>query len=381
LSRYPESTAPACPLALPGCTGHIRERGAQSCANCYRAQRRSEVFAASPAESVEADRAKLKSSSETVTLRKKYDESLRIIEALERRLDVAGAIDSTVDTFTIEPLVGSGTSEATPVIVASDWHLEERVGAEVGGLNTFNLGVFHERGHRFWRAAHRLVRLLHQDVQISTVVIALLGDFITGNIHGEENAELNELQPVHAIIEAQNMIASGIEFMLANTPYNFVITCHSGNHARTTKTTRFSAENGHSLEFLMYQHLAAYFRNEPRITFIVPEAPHSYLQIYDTTVRFQHGHMIKYGGGVGGIYIPTNKAIAQWNKARPADLDVFGHFHQLRDGGNFICNGSLIGYNGFALSIKADYEPPRQALFLMDKKRGRTASWPILLDK
>ena len=34
--------------------------------------------------------------------------------------------------------------------------------------------------------------------------------------------------------------------------------------------------------------------------------------------------------------------------------------------------------NAFALSIKADFEPPKQALFLMDKRRGRTCTWPIL---
>jgi hypothetical protein len=111
----------------------------------------------------------------------------------------------------------------------------------------------------------------------------------------------------------------------------------------------------------------------------VPDGPHSYMDIYDMTVRFQHGHMVKYGGGIGGIYIPVNKAIAQWNKARHADLDVLGHFHQLRDGGNFFVNGSLIGYNSFALSIKADYEQPKQGLFLIDKKRGRTCTWPVLL--
>ena len=121
-----------------------------------------------------------------------------------------------------------------------------------------------------------------------------------------------------------------------------------------------------------------YYRDEPRIKWIIPEGIHSYLDIYDTTIRFHHGHAVKYGGGVGGIYIPVNKAIAQWNKGRRADLDVFGHFHQLRDGGNFLCNGSLVGYNAFALSIKADYEPPKQALFLIDKKRGRTCTWPIL---
>ncbi|TXH14490.1 MAG: hypothetical protein E6R03_09185 [Hyphomicrobiaceae bacterium] len=379
MSQYPAATAPVCPLGLPGCSGRIRERGAKCCANCSRTRHRTTIASLSPEASVDADRAKLKTSSELLALRKKYDESLRLIDTLERRLDIAGAIDSTVDTFTIEPMVGSGTSEATPVIVASDWHLEERVGAEVGGLNFFNLAVFHERGQRFWKAAHRLVKLLNQDVNISTVVLALLGDFITGAIHGEENAEMNELQPIHAIIEAQNMIASGIEFLLANTPYNYVVVCHSGNHARTTKTTRFSAENGHSLEFLMYKHLAAYFREEPRITFIVPDAPHSYIRVYDQTIRFMHGHQIKFGGGVGGVYIPAAKKIAKWDQARHADLTVFGHFHQLLDGGNFLVNGSLIGYNAFAMAIGAAFDVPKQLLFMIDKKHGRTCTWPIYL--
>ena len=86
-----------------------------------------------------------------------------------------------------------------------------------------------------------------------------------------------------------------------------------------------------------------------------------------------------YQGGVGGIYIPVNKSIAQWSKAKHADLDIFGHFHQLRDGGNFLCNGSMIGYNAFALSIKADFEEPKQILTLIDKRRGRTCTWPILV--
>jgi len=55
--------------------------------------------------------------------------------------------------------------------------------------------------------------------------------------------------------------------------------------------------------------------------------------------------------------------------------------HQFKDGGNFICNGSLIGYNAFALSIKADYEKPKQAFFLVDKKRGKSIVAPIWLLK
>jgi hypothetical protein len=96
-------------------------------------------------------------------------------------------------------------------------------------------------------------------------------------------------------------------------------------------------------------------------------------------IRFHHGHAINYQGGIGGIFIPAFKAISQWDKARPVDLDLFGHFHQCKDGGKFLSNGSLIGFNAYALSIKADYEEPKQQLFMIDKNRGRTCTWPILL--
>lgn len=333
-----------------------------------------------PAALIAADRLKIVETGKLAVLGAKYKEALRTIERQESELRAVNVLGQGVEKYTIRPLVGSGSSEATPVIVASDWHVEELVGAEVGGLNLYTPEIAAERATTFFQASLRLLRLLNQDVKIRKVVLALLGDFITGNIHGEANAETNELTPTHAIVAAQNMLIAGIEFLLNHTDYEFVIPCHSGNHARTTDKTRFGAENGHSLEYLMYLHLAAYFRGEPRVTFIIPEGMHSYIDLYGYTIRFHHGHAVKYGGGVGGIYIPVKKRIAQWQKGRRADLDVFGHFHQLRDGGDFICNGSMIGYNSYALSIGADYEPPKQALFLIDKKRGRTATWPILFN-
>jgi hypothetical protein len=333
---------------------------------------------AEPQVRITQDREKQKLAAELAHFRASYKESLKTIERQEQALAALSVLKSGLETHTIEPKQGQGTSEGTVVMVASDWHVEETVGAEVGGLNISNITIATRRAERFFQSGLRLLTLLQQDISVNTVVLALLGDFISNDIH-EEFPDINEQQPMHALVTAQNMLISGIEFLLDNSPVDLVIPCHSGNHARTTRTTRFSAENGHSLEYLMYLHLATYFRDNSRVTFIIPAGMHSYLDIYDTTVRFQHGHSIKYGGGVGGIYIPVNKAIAQWNKARHADLDVFGHFHQMRDGGNFICNGSLIGYNAFALAIKADYEQPKQALFLIDKKRGRTCTWPILV--
>lgn len=328
---------------------------------------------------VKADRLNTAQSSAFASLKKKYVEALKTIESQEKALGVTEALTGGISTYRISPKADlKGQNEATAVLVASDWHIEERVGKEVGGLNRYNLDIAQARATAFFQNGVRLVHILEKDIPIPTIILALLGDFISNDIH-DEFPEINELQPIHAIVRAQNMVASGIEFLLKESEANLVIPCHSGNHARTTKTTRFTTEAGHSLEYLMYSHLAAYFWKEPRVQFLIADGIHSYVDVYSTTIRFHHGHAIKYNGGVGGIYIPTLKAIAQWNKARHADLDVFGHFHQQRDGGNFLCNGSLIGHNAFGISIKADFEPPKQTLFLVDKKRGKTGVWPVFV--
>jgi len=122
--------------------------------------------------------------------------------------------------------------------------------------------------------------------------------------------------------------------------------------------------------------------NEPRVKFQIAEGYHAYVRLFDGkfVVRTHHGHGINYNGGVGGITIPVNKAIAQWNKGVKADLDVFGHFHTKLDGGNFVANGSLIGYNAYALRIKADYEKPSQTFFLVNRKyNSKTIVTPIFV--
>jgi hypothetical protein len=329
---------------------------------------------------VMSDHMALKYKTTATDLKKKYAEALKTIDGLVNEKRAITGLMGTVNTYTIKPKNGNKGSEATAVWVASDWHTDEQVDeGTINGLNHFTPAIAKSRVEKFFTSGLRLTNILAHDVKIDTIVLALLGDFFTGHIH-PDFMELTDTQPVHAAIRVQNMIASGIQYILDNSEYNLVIPCHSGNHGRLTEKTRFATENGHSLEFFMYNFLANHFKGEKRVKFVIPTGYHSYLDVYGMKIRFHHGHALKYSGGVGGIYIPVNKAIAQWNKAFKADLDVFGHFHQMRDGGNFICNGSLIGYSSYALSIKADYEKPKQTLFLLDSKRGKTAVWPILLE-
>ena len=78
---------------------------------------------------------------------------------------------------------------------------------------------------------------------------------------------------------------------------------------------------------------------------------------------------MSYWGGVGGLTIPVLKSIAQWDKAKRADLDIFGHWHTMIYHRKFIASGCLIGYNAYALRIKADFAEPSQTFAVIDRDR------------
>lgn len=301
-------------------------------------------------------------------------------ETLKAMLEASRVI-SGANAFTIKTVKSGAGSSATAVAIASDWHWEETVHPDnVNGLNEFNTSIARQRAEKFFINSARLVNINSKESKIETLVLALLGDLINGQLR-EEAMENNSMRPMDALLEVWKVLAGGINYLLENTDVNLVIPCHSGNHARTTKKLHISTESGNSLEYVLYNGLASEFKDNKRVKFIIPSSYHSYLDINGFVVRFHHGHAQKYNGGVGGIYISVNKAIAQWNKSKHADLDVFGHFHQMRDGGNFVCNGSLIGYNEFANFIKADFEKPKQVFFLVDHKRKeKTTTCPIFLD-
>lgn len=320
----------------------------------------------------------LRARTDSRLTKRKYREALLENDRLRSENEAILKIKETPQTVEFKNSTNGG-SEATAFIVASDWHFEERVRqADVSGLNEFNLGIAEQRIGKFFPNALKLLQIAKKESTVKNVVLALLGDFISGSIH-EELMENNQLLPAEAIWQVQNHLMGGINFLLDNTDVNLTIVCHGGNHGRMTNKIHHATEQGNSLEVYMYHNLALQFRGNKRVQFIIAEGYHSYIDVGGYVVRLHHGHNLKYGGGVGGIFIPVNKAIAQWNKGRRADLDVFGHFHQFKDGGNFICNGSLIGYNAFALSIKADYEKPKQAFFLIDHKRGKSIVAPIWL--
>lgn len=273
---------------------------------------------------------------------------------------------------------GSGLREGTAVILASDWHVEEFVPkrADTAG-NFYDIDVAAKRAERFFTGIRWLLDHNRPVFGLRDVVLWLGGDLMTGYLRNE-NLEENQLSPVQTVKWLQAKLASGIDHVLEDTKVEtLTIICSHGNHGRTTEKRQISTGAKNSYEWLLYQWLATHYADNPRVRFITDESNHQYLQVYNFNLHFTHGDEVKYAGGIGGIAVPLMKAVAGWDQVRRCDFHHMGHWHQLRDFGNVTVNGSLIGYNSYAMSVRAAPEAPQQAFYIVDSERGKTAQFPI----
>jgi len=307
----------------------------------------------------------------------KYRAALERIAELERTVEAYTALAEDTTACTITPDTTPSHGEATAIAIASDWHVEEVVDPKtVQGRNKYNPKIAKDRAQRFFQKIVRMTDKERKDVTINNLILHLGGDFISGNIH-DELLESCAMRPVEAVLYAQELLSGGLGFLEEHGKFKrIVVVCSHGNHARITPKKHIATTSGNSLELGLYHALA---RKHTACRWLIERGYHTYLSVYGKRFRFHHGDAIRYNGGVGGMTIPLMRAIYQWNQQEPADLDLLGHMHSYTPARRFIVNGSLIGFNAFAVHIKAEYQPPIQAFFLWDKVRGPTIHAPLLL--
>jgi hypothetical protein len=317
--------------------------------------------------------------TEVDSLKAKLAQYQASVESLEKQLGIALSLGKT--RIRPQPLTVSmnDKAEAVAIALASDWHVEETVeAASVNGLNEYRLPIAKIRIEKFFSTIARLTEIERHGAKIDDLILWLGGDLMTGMIH-EELAESNSKTPTQVILWLQDRLADGLATLKPHFK-RIIIPTSYGNHGRTTIKTRHATGAAHSYEWLLYRILEGRFHGDQQIEFQIADSYFNFMEVYGRRLRFHHGDALKYNGGVGDISIGVNKAIAAWNRSpNRADLDLFGHWHRYQQNSNWLCNGSLIGFNAYALSIKASFEPPLQTYFLLDKKRGRTMTSPIYL--
>lgn len=316
-------------------------------------------------------------------LDRKYRESLRQIYEMTER-------ESLLESLTQKPAkhklqkANELEGDATAVLVLTDWHVEQTIAPEqVNGLNEFNLEIAERRIKTVFEKFIWLLDVHKKFADINEIVVAVLGDMIAGYIHPELE-ESNQLSPAQACLFFQEHFLNGLDFLLKKTGVSrIIVACCYGNHGRTTQEKRMSTSHMNSFEWLTYRSMAARpeYSTNPRLVWRIADGYHNILDIQGLRVRFHHGDAIRYGGGIGGISVPANRMIKEWNMSERADLDMFGHFHQHLDHWRWLCCGSLCGYDSYAHIKGMTFQPPTQTVTIISKKKqGRILTAPILLD-
>lgn len=327
---------------------------------------------------VEVDILETKSSRKLKETSQKYSYIIKRNEELEKLVDVLNA-PREYQQGKIVTVKSGEQSEATAVALLSDWHIEEMVkSSTILYNNNYNLEIAKQRAEECFIGIVKLLKKEQLHQKIDSLVLALLGDFITGNIHQEEAPNL-QLGVAQAVCFAEDLLIRGIQCILDNTNVNITCPCVVGNHSRITPKVYVSTEKDNSVETIIYYHLKKHFEGNKRFELIMPDGQERLVEIYGLNFLFCHGHAgFRYSGGVGGLYVPLRRAIMTRYNKQQIDTICMGHWHTYIQDSLFIVNGSMIGYSNFANFIKVAPEDPTQTFFLVDKRfRRRTVTVPI----
>lgn len=306
-------------------------------------------------------------------------QALERIDVLESQLDLITAPAS--EALPPLPRVKFDTARRHGACVAllSDVHAGARVRRSTASYgNRYNPAIAAYRVRRWFTGVAWHVQAYRAVAwDLKDLVLWFGGDMIDGHLHGDQQ---ETSQTAIATIDwLEPLLIDGIRQLQEQLDLEHLhLVCSYGNHGRDTVKPRRETGAEHSHEWGMYQRIARAVRGSGVQVLADPTA-HQYCEIYGRTLHFTHGDEARYGGGVGGISIPLNKAFAQWDKVRRSDVHHCGHWHVSQTGpfNRWFANASVKGYDPFAMSVKGDPGPPQQTLYVFDAKRGPTAVTPL----
>lgn len=278
----------------------------------------------------------------------------------------------------------TGKNTGVPTLMASDWHWDEIVAAkQINGVNAFDRTIAVSRCKRLFTKTVDLLIHHMAHPKYDYFVLNLGGDMLSGNIH-EELRETNEYPVSQSIMSVMDNIVAGIDTLLPHFP-KIAVNAVCGNHGRWDKKPRAKNRVYENYEWLLYQFLAKYYRENKDVVFNISDGADLPYSIYGTRYLLTHGDQFKGGSGIAGALSPLMLGDARKRKRsiaidQPFDYLVMGHWHQLMMVKGIIVNGSLKGADEYSFQNNWDFELPQQAMWVTHKEWGITARWPILLE-
>lgn len=323
-------------------------------------------------------------NAEIKSLKRQLEQAVKDYQVLSDAYDLAlslrsNQVNNVIPSIDLNP---RHKSEATAIVQISDGHFGKViVPSTVNGLNEYNPEIAKNRMAICAENTLRLIKKEREDIKIENLVLILGGDFLENSQLHSHSEMTTSLSPMEETLFARELLNKFIKTIGEYGNFKkIIVACTRGNHSRITHKMISSVDYRMNYETILYNILKDDFKSE-NISWTIPDSEIAEVEVYGNMVRVVHGHQIKYQGGVGGLTVPLNKFIMRMDQINKAFYNFVHHYHNLSyPTVNTTVNGSIIGYDPYAMSIGCSYQSPMQSFQLLDNKRGMTIKAPIFCD-
>ena len=338
--------------------------------------------------------------AETTFYKKLYEKSLRGYAQTDLLTDIIkGSIPgfNKVEVYPRRDKVVGDTPQAV-VAPLSDTHIGEFIDLQqMAGLNAYDFDIFNNRLYGWANQLVTLIELRRSAVPIPELVIPMLGDMISGDIH-EELSNTNLTNCMMQMIRGANLIAQALMFIAPHFE-TIRVPCVVGNHGRMTRKPPMK-DKYMDWDYLMYQWIAALVQKQPNIEFHIPKSFLTVFPVCNRNILAMHGDAVSGAGSLASITkVLTNlRSVLHFKKGLenetgevpdtiPAHFDsvMIGHFHRVDEldigtGSAHIC-GCMKGADEFAMTRLQAVTKPQQIVTYWHPKYGYIGKEIIYLNK
>lgn len=316
-------------------------------------------------------------------LRRLYKGQTRESATLDALLD---AINDAAPTIRpVRPpktrIVGDQIEEESLVLLLGDLHIGEIVDAnQTSGISTFNIDIARRRIQYTVDTAVKIARSKMSKYHFRKLVVAFLGDMVSGIIHDELRVN-DEEGIVGQIIIAVEIIAEAL-LKLCQEFEEVEAHCVVGNHGRVTEERYFKGKATNNYDYLVYKMLEKVLADQPNLTWDIPKSFFTVMTVENERFLILHGDVVKSWMGIP--FYGLQRAYLKWRALHadygmPFEHMIVGHYHnpnmQTVVRYELIINGCIKGGDEYSIGAIAAACDPVQIMFGVHAEKGITHRW------
>jgi len=269
----------------------------------------------------------------------------------------------------------------TAVAQLGDWHIGEViVEEETVGYGVYDWAIAQRRIHQFCADFLEWIHTQRQGYKIDELVIPVVGDMVSGDIHAELSLTNEFPSPVAASL-AGRLLAEVTRELAGAFRATRLVCVTPDNHGRFSRKPPFKRAAERNWNYIVYEIASAWLRDLDRLTIKRSKAIRFSEEIRDWTFLIEHGHTVRGWMGIPFYGIARQKgreAIKHMALRRHFDWQLIGHWHKPFELDGTICNGCLAGTTELDHG-ESRFAAPSQNGFLVGK-HGPFGRVPFRLD-